>query len=159
MFVKLNVGDDDEDTFVFARADPPVALGASRVLAREVWRLQDAHSVLGVKGTLGPLAVGGSRRTLGVSRRVVRARPTARLAPLGLQAQLKYSRRHYQWQHSRLFGRCCPGFSPDKNPAGRAHKCSHHISSSCLTHTGLKKQQKACLKRLPQIVSQNFTHL
>ena len=95
MFVKLNVGDDDEDTFVFARADPPVALGASRVLAREVWRLQDAHSVLGVKGTLGPLAVGGSRRTLGVSRRVVRARPTARLAPLGLQQQAKlkwYSR-------------------------------------------------------------------
>ena len=59
MFVQLNVGYDDENTFVFPWPDPPMTLGSGRVLSREVWRLQDSEAILGVEGTFCPLAVGG----------------------------------------------------------------------------------------------------
>ena len=59
MFVELNVGYDDENTFVFPWPDPPMTLRAGRVLSREVRRLQDSEAVLGVEGTLCPLAVSG----------------------------------------------------------------------------------------------------
>jgi len=56
-FIQLNIGDDDQNTFVSPRSNTPVAFRVGRIFTRKIGWFNNPKSIFHVKGTLAPCEI------------------------------------------------------------------------------------------------------